>query len=288
MDRPARLTLTQLRAMRDSGRHLSMLTCYDATFAALLDECEVDMLLVGDSLGMVIQGLDSTLPVQLDDMVYHTRAVHRGSSRAWIVADLPFGSYQANAAQAFATAVRLMQAGANMVKLEGGGEIAETVEFLSNRGIPVCAHIGLKPQHVNQLGGYRVQGKTSASAQTAHADALRLSGAGAAMLLMEGLYEPVARAICADLDILTIGIGASHACDAQVLVLHDMLGLGSGIKPRFVKNFMTGATSIAEAVRAYVNAVGSNAFPAAEHLYGDVRASKDESLLENVSHGGHA
>ena len=269
MNQAARSTLSHLRAVRDSGRRLSMLTCYDATFAALLEDCGIDMLLVGDSLGMVVQGRDSTLPVRLADMVYHTQAVRQGSARCWIVTDMPFGSYQAGAVQAFDAAVQLMQAGANMVKLEGGAEVADTVEFLSRRGIPVCAHIGLKPQHVNQLGGYRVQGKTSNTAQLARSEAARLSDAGAAMLLMEALHEPVARAICAELRILTIGIGASAACDGQVLVLHDMLGLGSAAKPRFVKNFMNGAPSIADAVRAYVNAVATNVFPAAEHLYGD-------------------
>ena len=245
-----RSTLTKLQAMRSKGEKIAVLTCYDASFAALLEAQGVDVLLVGDSLGMVLQGHETTLPVTLDDMVYHTACVARGAKRAFIVADMPFGTFQVSPQKTFAHAAQLMAAGAQMVKLEGGAAMAETVPFLTARGIPVCGHIGLTPQSVHQLGGYRVQGKESAAAQRLLEDAVALEQAGAGMLVLETIPALLAAEITAQLTIPTIGIGAGAACSGQVLVLHDMLDIYPGKKPRFVKNFMQGAASIADAVAA--------------------------------------
>lgn len=262
-----RLTLHDLRRLAGE-RKLATLTCYDASFATVLDDAEVDMLLVGDSLGMVIQGHDSTVPVTVADVAYHTRAVARGARRAFVVADLPFGSYQQSPQQALASAVELMQAGAQMVKLEGGAEMAPTVEFLVERGVPVCGHVGLTPQHVNAFGGYRVQGR-GAGGEHVRAAAASVDAAGAAMLVIEAVPEGVARSICAKVGALTIGIGASAHCQGQVLVLHDMLGVYAGKRPRFVKNFLEGAGSVDEAVRRYVADVRAGQFPSARHVYSD-------------------
>lgn len=265
-DKP--ITLFQLGKMRSEGRKISMLTCYDASFAALLDRAGVDVMLVGDSLGNVLQGQSSTLPVTMDHMVYHTECVTRGSRRAFVVADMPFGSYHESPAQAMRNAARLLAAGAQMVKLEGGMHVVDTVRFLVERGVPVCAHIGLTPQSVHQLGGYRVQGRDEDGASRLKAEALALEEAGAAMMVMEmvpaGLAAEITRALSS---MATIGIGAGADCDGQVLVLHDMLGVYPGRKARFVRNFMDGAASIEEAVSAYVNAVRDGSFPAEEHLY---------------------
>jgi 3-methyl-2-oxobutanoate hydroxymethyltransferase len=262
-----RTTLTTLKAMHVRGDKIAMLTCYDASFAALLDGQGVDVLLVGDSLGMVLQGFDSTLPVTLDDMVYHTASVARGSKQAFMVADMPFGTSQVSPQQTFAHAARLMVAGAQMVKIEGGEEMAETVHFLTTRGIPVCAHIGLTPQSVHQLGGYKVQGKSIDSAQRLMADALVLQQAGAGMLLLEAVPAALATDITTALSIPTIGIGAGAGCSGQVLVLYDILDIYPGRKARFVKNYMQGATSISDAVRLYVTEVKSGSFPATEHSF---------------------
>ena len=216
---------------------------------------------------MVLQGFDSTLPVTLDDMAYHTACVARGSRCAFVLADMPFGTSQVSPQQTFANAARLMVAGAQMVKIEGGAEMADTVHFLSTRGIPVCAHIGLTPQSVHQLGGYRVQGRSTADAQRLVADAQALQQAGAAMLLLEAVPAALASEITAIVSIPTIGIGAGAACSGQVLVLHDMLDIYPGKKARFVKNYMQGATSIAEAVRLYVDEVKRGSFPGAEHSF---------------------
>ena len=260
-------TLTTLQQRAAEGEKLAVLTCYDATFATLLEAAGVDILLVGDSLGMVLQGQSSTLPVSLQDMAYHTAAVARGATHSFIIADLPFGSYQASPAQALQSAAALMTAGAHCVKLEGGAVMAETVAFLSARGIPVCAHIGLLPQSVNALGGYKVQGKTDSGAQQLLADAQSLEQAGACMVLMEAVPAALAKAVTGTLHVPTIGIGAGPDCSAQVLVLHDMLGITSGKRARFVKNFMEGADSIQAAVNAYVQAVKSGQFPAPEHCF---------------------
>lgn len=262
-----RLTLHDLRRLAGE-RKLATLTCYDASFAALLDRAEIDLLLVGDSLGMVIQGHDSTLPVTVADVIYHTRAVARGASRAFLVADMPFGSYQRSPEQALDNAVRLMQAGAQMVKLEGGAEMAPTIAFLVARGVPVCGHVGLTPQHVNAFGGYRIQGRGEAGEQVREA-AVAVERAGAAMIVIEGVPEPVGRSIAERSQALTIGIGASVHCSGQVLVLHDMLGVYPGKRPRFVRNFLDGAdsTTIEAAVRRYVTDVRNGRFPSSEHVY---------------------
>ncbi len=261
-----RLTLNDLRRLA-ATRKLAMLTCYDAAFAATLDAAGVDILLIGDSLGMVVQGHDSTLPVTVADVAYHTACVARGAARPWIVADMPFGSFQASPEQAFAGAVTLMQAGSQMVKIEGGAEMAPTVEFMVRRGVPVCAHIGLTPQHVNVFGGYRVQGRGAGAAEALLASARALQDAGAAMMVIEAVPEPLARRVAEEVALITIGIGASVACSGQVLVLHDMLGAGVGKRPRFVRNFLQGAGSLEVAVGAYVAEVQAGRFPGPEHTY---------------------
>ena len=262
-----RTTLTKLQTMRSKEEKIAVLTCYDASFATLLEAQGVDILLVGDSLGMVLQGHETTLPVTLDDMVYHTACVARGAKQAFILSDMPFGTSQVSPEKTFEHAEQLMVAGAHMVKLEGGAPMVETVRFLTERGIPVCGHIGLTPQSVNQLGGYRVQGKESAAAQKILEDATALEQAGAGMMLLEAIPALLAAEITAALSIPTIGIGAGAACSAQVLVLHDMLDIYPGKKARFVKNYMQGAGSIAEAVARYVREVKDGSFPATEHSF---------------------
>ena len=255
------ITLHRLRAMHSAGEKIAMLTCYDASFARLLDAAGVDVLLVGDSLGMVLQGHDSTVPVSLDEMAYHTQCVARGNSHAWIIGDLPFGSYHASADQALRSAQRLMQSGAHMVKLEGGGWTAGTVRFLVERGIPVCAHLGLTPQSVHALGGYRVQGRDEQDAQTLRRHARELAEAGASMLVLELMPSALAGDLTAVLPIPVIGIGAGAACSGQVLVLHDMLGITQGKLPRFVRDFMREGDGVEAAVRRYVAAVKDGSFP---------------------------
>jgi 3-methyl-2-oxobutanoate hydroxymethyltransferase len=265
------ITLATLAAMHQRGEKLAMLTCYDASFAALLDQCGVDILLVGDSLGNVVQGQTSTLPVTLDHIVYHTECVVRGNKTAWVLADMPWGSYHESPAQAYASAARLMAAGAHMVKVEGmDGRtpwMSQIVAFLSERGVPVCAHMGLTPQFVHALGGYRVQGKDESSAAHLKQQARVMRDAGANMLLYEMVPAALAAEITADVGIPTIGIGAGAGCSGQVLVLHDMLDVFPGRKARFVRNFMDGAGSIQQAVQAYVRAVKDGSFPAPEHAY---------------------
>lgn len=262
-----RTTLTKLQTMRDKGEKIAVLTCYDASFAALLEAQGIDVLLVGDSLGMVLQGHETTLPVTLDDMAYHTACVARGSKQAFIISDMPFGTFQISPQEAFAHTARLMVAGAQMVKLEGGAALVETVRFLTERGIPVCGHIGLTPQSVHQLGGYRVQGKESAAAEKLIEDAAALEQAGAGMIVLEAMPALLAAEITAQLSIPTIGIGAGAACSGQVLVLHDMLDIYPGKKARFVKNYMQGSASIAEAVARYVREVKAGEFPGTEHSF---------------------
>jgi 3-methyl-2-oxobutanoate hydroxymethyltransferase len=238
-----------------------MLTCYDASFARLVDAAGVDVLLVGDSLGMVLQGQSSTVPVSLDEMAYHTRCVARGNTCGWIVGDLPFGCYHESVDQAMRSATRLMQSGAQMIKLEGGGWTAEVVRFLVERGVPVCAHLGLTPQSVHALGGYRVQGRDAKTAQTLHGHAGELVDAGAAMLVLELMPSALAAELTAALPIPVIGIGAGNGCSGQVLVLHDMLGITQGKLPRFVRNFMAEGGSVTDALRRYVDAVRDGSFP---------------------------
>jgi 3-methyl-2-oxobutanoate hydroxymethyltransferase len=255
------IRLRRLQEMARSGEKIAMLTCYDASFARALDEAGVEVLLVGDSLGMVIQGHPSTLPVSMDEMEYHTRCVARGNASAWIIADMPFGSYQESIDQAVRNASRLMQAGAHMVKLEGGGWTAPSVRALVERGIPVCAHLGFTPQSVHALGGYRIQGREDTAASTMRRHAQELADAGAAMLVLELTPSAVAHQITSALSIPVIGIGAGAHCSGQVLVLHDMLGITRGKQPRFVRNFSESGLSVDAAVRLYVSEVKSGRFP---------------------------
>lgn len=260
------ITVTSLQTMRNKGEKITVLTCYDASFAALMDHCGVDVLLVGDSLGMVCQGHSSTLPVTMDEIAYHTASVARGNQTAFLIADMPFGSY-ATAEDAFRNAVKLMQAGAQMIKLEGGAWLAPTVRFLTERAVPVCAHVGLTPQSVHQFGGYKVQGKTVEAADQLKADALALQTAGASLIVLEAVPSTLGKEVTELLSIPTIGIGAGPDCSGQVLVMHDMLGVFPGRKARFVKNFMEGQNSIEAAVRAYVTAVKDRDFPGPEHCF---------------------
>jgi 3-methyl-2-oxobutanoate hydroxymethyltransferase len=255
------VTLHRLREMHAQGEPIAMLTCYDAAFAAVLDEAGVDVLLVGDSLGMVLGGASSTLPVTLETMAYHVRSVAAGNRGAWVIGDLPFGSYQRSPQQAMDSSVALLQAGAQMVKLEGGGWTADTVRFLAGRGVPVCAHLGLTPQSVHALGGWRVQGRDDAAAATLLQHAQELADAGAAMLVLELVPAALATQVTQRLPIPVIGIGAGNGCSGQVLVLHDMLGITRGKRPRFVRDFSAGASSIDAAVRRYVDDVKARRFP---------------------------
>jgi 3-methyl-2-oxobutanoate hydroxymethyltransferase len=255
------VTLHRLREMHAAGEKIAMLTCYDAAFARVLDGAGVDALLVGDSLGMVLQGRPSTLAVTIEEMAYHTGCVARGNRTAWIIADMPFGSYQESAEAAMRNAALLMQKGAQMVKLEGGGWTAPIVRFLVDRGIPVCAHLGFTPQSVHALGGNRVQGRDADTARVVRQHAEELAAAGAAMLVLEMVPATVARDLTKTLSIPTIGIGAGVGCSGQVLVLHDMLGVTGGEPLRFVRNFLDGDDSIELAVRRYVADVKGARFP---------------------------
>jgi len=260
------VSLPRLQQMREAGEKITMLTAYDATFAAVADAAGVECLLVGDSLGMVCQGLHSTVGVSLETMVYHTESVTRGLRRvqgtAWVIGDMPYGTYHESREQALRSACALMQAGAHMVKLEGGGWTAPTVQFLVERGIPVCAHLGLTPQTVHALGGYRVQGKTEQAAQTLRRQAHELQDAGASMLVLEMVPAQLAAGLTTDLaHCHTIGIGAGNGTAGQVLVLHDMLGINLGKNPKFVHNFMQDAGSVRGAMEAYVQAVKAGRFP---------------------------
>lgn len=263
------VTLHALREMHARGEKIAMVTAYDASFGALVDAAGVDCILVGDSLGMVLKGQASTLSVTMEQIGYHTRSTSRGVKSAFLVADMPFGSYQENPVQALRNAGTLMAAGAQMVKIEGGGWTPETVRFLVERGVPVCAHLGLTPQSVHALGGYRIQGKDAASADTLRRHARELADAGASMMVLELMPSAVARAVQADNpQLMTIGIGAGPGTAGQVLVLHDLLGVTRGKLPRFVRNFMEGAASIEDAVARYVAAVKDGSFPdEALHAY---------------------
>ncbi len=261
-----KVTLSTLAELRARADKIAMLTCYDASFAAIMDQSGVDTLLVGDSLGMVVQGHGTTLPVTLADICYHTACVARGNRAPLLISDMPFGCY-ATSDRALENAALLMRAGAEMVKLEGGQWLAPTVRMLVERGIPVCAHLGLTPQAVHQLGGFRVQGKTEAAADQLLADAIALQESGASLLVLEAIPGALAERVTNALLIPTIGIGAGPACSGQVLVMHDMLGVFPGHRPKFVKNFMENQNDIGAAISAYVRAVKDQSFPAPEHCF---------------------
>lgn len=263
----ARITLTHLRKFKANGEKIAVLTAYDASFAYVLDQANVEILLIGDSLGMVIQGHDSTLPVTMDNMIYHCQLVQRGSQRALLVVDMPFMSY-ATPEMALRNAARLMSEGqAQMVKLEGGTWLLDTVRLLTERGIPVCGHLGLTPQSVHQLGGYRIQGRTDSEAERLQTEAQALQTAGASLLVLECVPGELAAEISRTLAIPVIGIGAGAGCDGQVLVLYDMLGITPGKRPSFSKNFLVGAESIVAAVENFVTAVKNGTFPADEQTF---------------------
>lgn len=270
------MNLKQLQETSVRGEKLAMLTCYDATFAKLMEAAGVDILLVGDSLGMVLQGFDNTLQVSMAAMVYHTEMVARGCKNTFIMADMPYGSYENNPQAAYRNAAKLIAAGAHMIKLEGGGAMIETARYLAERDIPVCAHLGFTPQSVHQLGGYKIQGKTTAGAHQILQDAITMSNAGVAFVLLEMVPATLAKQITESIAVPTIGIGAGVDCSGQVLVLQDLLGIYNGVadkipsdhkSPRFVKNFLLEANSIQQAINHYVTAVKNKTFPALEHSY---------------------
>ncbi|VAW67265.1 3-methyl-2-oxobutanoate hydroxymethyltransferase [hydrothermal vent metagenome] len=266
-NKTARVSINTLREMKARGEKIACLTAYDVSFAQLLDSVGVDIVLVGDSLGMVIQGLGSTIPVTMDEMIYHGQVVSRGLKRAFLVMDMPFMS-DASTAQAVENAGRFMkECGANMVKLEGGADQRELVETLTRLGIPVCAHLGLQPQRVHKLGGYKVQGRDAETADKMLNDARVLEQAGADLLLVECVPDELARKLTEQSAIPVIGIGAGHQTDGQILVLYDILGISAGHIPKFSKNYMQQAGSIQQSVELYIDEVKSSAFPAAEHTF---------------------
>lgn len=276
------VTVPSLRAMKRAGERITMVTAYDATFAQLFDEAGVDMLLVGDSLGMVVQGLDSTLPVTVDEIVYHCRAVARGTRRAHIVGDMPFMSWQISPEEALRNAARFLSVGgAHSVKLEGGRNAAATIERIVSAGIPVVGHVGLTPQSVHAMGGFRVQGKTEDAAARVLDDARAVADAGAFMLVLEGIPSDLAATITEAISIPTIGIGAGPACDGQVLVCYDLLGLTPELRPKFVKQYASWFEDGKLAAARYCDEVRTGAFPTEEYAFGQVR--RDESVMGAAS-----
>lgn len=265
MSTAKKITINTLQAHKLAGEKFSMIAAYDATSAGLIEEAGIEVILVGDSLGMVLQGNDSTLPVTIDDIAYHTRCVSRGSTRALIIGDLPFGSYT-NCEQTLTNAVKLMQEGAHMVKLEGGEWLLDSIKAMNERGIPVCAHLGLTPQSVNVFGGFKVQGREPDRAKTILSEAKQVEAAGASLLVLECIPRDLAAEITQALTIPVIGIGAGADTDAQVLVLHDMLGLTSN-SPRFVRNFLIESSDVQSALKAFNDAVKEGSFPAPEHSF---------------------
>ena len=268
--------LNALLSLAKSGQKIAMLTCYDATFAKLMTLAGVDVLLVGDSLGMVIQGADSTLQVKMQDMLYHTRIVAKGAPQTVIMSDMPVASYEHDLSQALANAQALIEAGAHIVKIEGGGHMVETARYLVENGVPVCAHLGFTPQSVEKLGGYKIQGKTEQAASTMLVDAQAMASAGVSMVLFEMVPAAVAAHITENISVPTIGIGAGPGCSGQVLVLQDLLGIYTGPAektpqeykaPRFVQDFLSQSGSIEQAVLSYVQAVKRGEFPTAKHSY---------------------
>lgn len=262
----AATTIATLNKMKANGDKIVSITAYDSSFAKLFDSCGMDFMLVGDSLGNVIQGASSTLPVTVADVAYHTRCVRNGAPNAFVIADMPFMSYS-TPAQAYTEAAELMRAGANMVKLEGGEWLIETIRGLVERGVPVCAHLGLLPQSVNVLGGYKVQGRDQSAAEQTVRHALALQEAGAQLLVLECVPSELADLISTKLHIPVIGIGAGKDCDGQILVMHDMLGMNSDYLPKFVKNFLAESGSLEAAVRLYIDEVKAGTFPGAEHTF---------------------
>lgn len=258
------ITISKLLSMHAEGEKITMLTAYDSTMSALLNRCGVETILIGDSLGNVIQGHSSTTPVTVEQMAYHTECVARANTHAFVIADLPFASY-GDPVQALNSAAELMRAGADMVKLEGGDWQTEIIQYLVERSVPVCAHLGLLPQSVHLLGGYKVQGKSKDAAGLMLEQAIACEQAGAQMLVLEAIPSSLGKHITESISIPTIGIGAGPDCSGQVLVLQDMLGVSPGKPPKFVKNFMDGHTSIEAAVKAYVREVKSGKFPGSEH-----------------------
>jgi len=281
--RTKRLTTVDLVARADRGERITMVTAYDATFARMLDEAGVDVLLVGDSVGMVVQGHDTTLPVTMDEIIYHCRAVGRGSSRTHIVADMPFMSYQASTTDAIRNAGRcLSEGGAQSIKLEGGRSLASTIARIVDTGVPVMGHVGLTPQSVHAMGGFRVQGRTEEAADRVFEDACAVARAGAYSVVLEGIPAELAARITAEVGIPTIGIGAGPHCDGQVLVCYDLLGLTPTLRPKFVKRYAEMYTEGLAAVRQYCDEVRSGAFPAREHSFA---AHPEPPVRPNVTHG---
>jgi 3-methyl-2-oxobutanoate hydroxymethyltransferase len=266
-DTRKKVTIRRLTEMKQAKEKIACLTAYDASFAQLLEKAGVDVVLVGDSLGMVIQGEETTLPVSVEDMLYHTQCVASGLENALLITDMPFLSFTSEEEAVLNAGLFMKQGGAHMVKLEGGVDQADTVSALSRNGIPVCAHLGLQPQYVHKIGGYRVQGRDDDAADQMVADALILQQAGADLMLLECVPEALAAKITETLDIPVIGIGASVDCDGQILVLYDILDISLGIRPRFSKNFMASSGGIEEAIQQYVSAVKKAEFPAAEHVF---------------------
>ncbi|MPY23682.1 3-methyl-2-oxobutanoate hydroxymethyltransferase [Shewanella psychropiezotolerans] len=262
----SKITSSTLLKFKQEGKKFTSLTAYDASFASAFDSEGVDVLLVGDSMGMVLQGHDDTLPVSVEDIAYHTRCVRRGVKRALLIADMPFMSY-ATPEQAMANAAILMQAGANMVKVEGGHWLLETVTKLTERGIPVCAHLGLTPQSVHVFGGFKIQGRDADNAQRILDEAKAIEAAGAQLLVVECIPAPLAKAISEALTIPVIGIGAGAGTDGQILVMHDVLGISSGYIPRFSKNYLKQTGEIREAIRAYIDEVEKGIFPGSDHTF---------------------
>lgn len=262
----APITIAKLQAMRDAGEKIAVLTAYDASFANLMDQSGIDVILVGDSLGNIIQGHTSTIPVTIEQMVYHVSCVAKGNQSAFLIADMPFGTYS-TPEQAMENAASLMRAGAHMVKLEGGLWLAETVRFLVERSVPVCAHLGLLPQSVHTLGGFKVQGKSTEAAEILIKDAQTLEKAGAQLLVLEAIPSELGKRATASIKLPTIGIGAGPDCSGQVLVMHDMLGAFPGRSPKFVKNFLLGQESIEGAFKSYIQEVKTGKFPGPEHCF---------------------
>ncbi|MEY2706357.1 MAG: 3-methyl-2-oxobutanoate hydroxymethyltransferase [Pseudomonadota bacterium] len=260
------ITISKLQAMREDGEKIAVLTAYDASFASLMDQSGIDIILVGDSLGNIIQGQTSTIPVTIEQMVYHVSCVAKGNQSAFLIADMPFGTYS-TPEQAMQNAAALMRAGAHMVKLEGGSWLTETVRFLVERSVPVCAHLGLLPQSVHTLGGFKVQGKSAQAADLLVKDAQALEKAGAQLLVLEAIPSELGKKVTASIKLPTIGIGAGPDCSGQVLVMHDMLGAFPGRSPKFVKNFLLGQESIDAAFKSYVQEVKTGKFPGPEHCF---------------------